>query len=643
MKSNFFSSLVGLLLAAATMVGCSGDSNDLEPQPQSSIPTSQKPVYFSPTLEQSDLLTALQKTFPNRTTLDAAQIAFFGKSAGPSDYADFYAKGGFVMLCGADDNTEKTLCASLSEMPSIPDYDNDLSDEDRENLMLFGFNNSCDEFWMPWPYEPKMPDLSKLQETVDMGSEETDPNDPDDPERTVEESDYSLPKYDADYLMKHFGELVAWADKGEILNTRSNIMMKSDAGEVLDMSHLGQRHHFVYPIGIDALVDKGTGSKADWLKKQSEIVGDIEITPLYASGANLPSDAGDYYVVLMDLIVKSGPMWGPQQFKHGGCNDRVIGLYLENLILKAAITGSDDKALPGVLFKPVDGYPEPGSNNGSSDFSESRTLGFNVGASVGFEDKKLMGNVSASFNASWSRSISRSIKDLQVKLDTPGDSVKYVLEVGNIVNKRSWDNVGKNITKYYPEICRSDMRFTCCWVWFLPSSTNSSAGVKDGSSTQFKLSLYMCPTYGTYNWWRGASWDKEKHFTPNKSVVATIGGNSKTIKDGIFLGDIDMPAPNRTRFGYISLENKSSMYTLANVRIRQTGSTEYQNIAGAVNQDKSIEMTVEEGTYDVEFSFLDPNTNTVIDRYGISSVTVKQGRSKEDSTTKIASTQGQRE
>lgn len=636
--------LMIMAAAALLLAACSG-KNDPDrgknPSGEVSYDVCMRPVYFSPSVGQSDLIDALRMVFPHQTPISSAQIAFVGPEVEGSEFLDFYNKGGFVMVCGVNDATESRLASLIPDMPYLPRYDNEPEKEGVDNLMIYGFNNNLDEFWMPWPYRPESMSIQG-EETTDTGSEKSVEGDPDDPKHTVESAAPALPSYDKDMFLGHLDALVDWANRSAVLLDVQDLLVKGGTeDDELNLNLLGQRHHFVYPIAINGYIDKATWSDPDWLCKESEIVGDLEITPLYASSASASSDAGDYYIVSLEVTVKSGDMWGPEQHSHGACNNRIVGFYLERLNLCARLTDQNGGTFADVRFMPS-GNPLPGSNVGSSTQTESSTKGFTLGVTGGYKWGQGAGanlNGSASFSASWTSSISRSLKDLQVVLKTPNNNVDYELVVNNILNEHSWDNVGPDIAAHYPEICRSDMTFKSAWVWFLPASTNSAKGVGDGSRSKFRMNLQMMPIYGVFSWWRGAAWDRELHFFPNVDGVRALNDES-VIAGGLFIGDIDLPVPNRTRFGYIELTNMSTQYTLTGVRIRKDGEKDFQDMPGAANQNQSIRLTVPAGKYEMEYSFIDPNTNRMTMKMGIPSVEVTQGRNREESTTKVYSTQG---
>lgn len=633
--------LLFALLLTAAFTACSEKEEITETQEKKSFAKSERPVYISPTLEDSYLLTAIKQAFPNQTSVDDAQIIFIGPETPNSEYYDRYLDGAFVMICGVDDDTEKKVVAEYSGLSSIPEYDNDQSTAGTDNLMLFGFNNRSDEFWMPWPFEPRMTE-SEMAPNDDPGSEQPVEGDPDYPEYEVEATPYTIPPYDSDYILDNMDELVAWADRGEFIIQDSEQATRADDAEDKDplkLDYAGQHHHFIYPITVSKKIDQMIFSAADFLTCSSVIEGDIDITPLYASSATPQSNAGDYYVVRLSFTVKNGEMWKPRITTHGLFSNRIIGYYLKRMGLKATLLDSCGTPLPEVRFLST-GTPDPQSNMGSSDHEESVTKSIEVGITVGKESGGWKGEVSGSYNYSWSSSVSRSLQDLQVELNTPGNAVSYALNVHNIINEHNWDNVSKDIATHYPEICRSDMKFCCSWVWYLPAQSNGGAGVGDGSNAQFRMKLNMCPVYGVFSWWRGSLNDHEHNFAPNINSDIEIDDELDLSEIGLLLDDIEIPAPNRTRFGFIELKNMSTMYTLTDVRICESGSMVYQNIKGAVNKNKSIVITVPDGTYDIEYTFVDPNTNTKVDSYRITSVEVEQGSSKDDSTTEVASTQG---
>ena len=101
----------------------------------------------------------------------------------------------------------------------------------------------------------------------------------------------------------------------------------------------------------------------------------------------------------------------------------------------------------------------------------------------------------------------------------------------------------------------------------------------------------------------------------------------------------NIPAPDRGKWGVISLKNASNSYTMRNVKIYATGEEDKEPAATSKDTYKpqeKAEAAVKAGTYTVTFELINPDDNTVVKKGTLKGVEVKMGRTKEAATTNIS-------
>jgi hypothetical protein len=168
------------------------------------------------------------------------------------------------------------------------------------------------------------------------------------------------------------------------------------------------------------------------------------------------------------------------------------------------------------------------------------------------------------------------------------------------------------------------------------------AGVEDESEKQFHLMAYVHPRYSSWYHWRWtATFDDNR-----RDWDVDFSGNYKN--DNIVINpdfgkrgwvgfSFKLPAPDREKWGLISLKNASNSYVMRNVKIYKTGSdTPTTTIANTFAPKESAEKAVREGSYTVTFEFINPDNNKVTAKGMLKNVKVNIGKDRSEATTSIS-------
>ena len=304
------------------------------------------------------------------------------------------------------------------------------------------------------------------------------------------------------------------------------------------------------------------------------------IYPVYLHSAETEnSAAGDYYIVEGTITAHNGDVWNPKQCQHGGTNNRVIGYFMKNLRYKVELVTNDCGNLKNLNFYKE---PLPKTTVQSTSYSEGFTASFNMGLSGKYASKGFEVGLDAGFNLSWSTTVSQTLDDVLTQRFTYSNKgVEYLYTVCNINSDRNWGNWDRK----YPLLSRSDFSAPAAWIWKVPNLSN---GVKEGSNVSFNLLLTISVTYGSYNWWRGASWDSSKEFEISPATVV-----------------FPIAAPSRESFGVVALQNAGSL-TVGNIIISNE-SDERVSIQGSINKSQVAKKKLKAGKYSLEYDLINPD------------------------------------
>lgn len=268
--------------------------------------------------------------------------------------------------------------------------------------------------------------------------------------------------------------------------------------------------------------------------------------------------------------------------------------------------------------------PTPGTTMGSTTYTTGFSAQFNGSLAGSYSQKNGPGaQLTLGFNCQWSESSSQTLADVRTELNTEAadKSITYIHTVQNIHNKRDWGKWDRD----YPLLSRNDMTCSNAWAWKIPCGTN---GVDDNGQASFCIRVTMSAQYGSFNWWRGASWDNKRSFDiPEQSFV------------------VEIKAPDRSPFGVFALRNASSL-TVAHIKIwRQEDVADGQapeskihaTIPSSYNCNEVARWKLLEGSYHIEFDMVDPgNGNKVVSRWKYDNVHISMGRDENSATTEVS-------
>ena len=565
-----------------------------------------------------ELQQAVYKLFPNVvSSLSEAEVVIVDAAAllvSLPEIYEFYDKGG-QLVCFYPD--------LKSMLPEELGY-TDLAGWDE---LLWGGNSRGDNFYM----------LNDPDEVVT-----TDEN--------GEEKKHTLVK-DLNYWILRLHPLVGWIDysKQGAAGTPSLTRADDDKKEapsldkiVVDMRNNSAKHFECnFPFTLFHYIDQATLSNPDSLKKAGSVSLRFEVMPLYAGEVN-DGDAGDYYAVRSTVIPHNDAVWGPYVGYHGWTANRIYGYWFNTMDYKFTLVDPDanSQIADGLRFHHL---PHPENSISARDQSSSFSMGVDASLSGGpaFTHKndtvwgKIAGEVG--FSCAWKDDVSFKQKNIDYSRNSSTSEVNYHWHSSNVQLKDDMDN----IVKYYPDDVHQEFNATNVWMWHVPAG---KAGVRDEAKKQFALAAYVKLNYSSWYHWRGAlyydenrkNWDVD--FT--KKVVVKMGDIKGDFNRQGWAGCVfNIPAPDRGKWGVISLKNASNSYAMRNVKIYATGEEDKEPAATSKDTYKpqeKAEAAVKAGTYTVTFELINPDDNTVVKKGTLKDVKVKMGRTKEAATTNIS-------
>lgn len=450
---------------------------------------------------------------------------------------------------------------------------------------------------------------------------------------------------DKDYWMVRLEPLVDWIDycKQEAADSPA-LTRAGESGELptfdkltVNMRNGAKRFECNFPFTLYHQIDKATWSDPDVLNKCGSVSLRFEVMPIYVGQVN-DDDAGDYYAVRSTVIPHNDAVWGPFVGKHGLTRNRVYGYWFNEMDYKFTLIDPDanGQTAKGLHFAELP-FPEnaTSSRNHKNGFRFGVSGSLSGGVDIGKETKgKLEARVG--FSAEWTDEVSYTLKNIDYKRNSSTNWVNYHWHSNNVILDDDMDDYGK----YYPDDVHQEFDAKNVWLWHVPAD---SAGVKDGSQKQFALAAYVKLNYSSWYHWYLAStfngnrrnWDVDF----SGKCVVTKGKIKDNFSEPGWAGCIfDLPVPNRSKWGLISLKNASN-YTMRSVKIYASGEESKEPAATITNTYKSQELAqtaVVEGTYTVTFELINPDNNKVLKKGTLKNVEVKMGKNKEDATTSIS-------
>ncbi len=579
-------------------------------------------AFLSQITSGTELGEAIIGVCANVSQLENAQIAFVTggdlESLPKGELLDFYNKGGLITVVNPDANTDDFLIEELKGGYS-PITDN-------IGALLFAFNNR-DQFFIILkngvecvPNQEVVPvDEEVLNGLIGKTDEdESKIND----EEIKSESEITAHEHDDYYYYMKLEDFIEWVnenydDRGLKLNAKFATRVANSYNPSVDISRNYFEISYTMPVSLHNKIDQATWSDPDRLDYDTNITYNAQIYPVYLHSLETEnSAAGDYYIVEGTITAHNGDIWHPKQCSHGGTNNRVVGYFMKDLRYKVELVGDDGKPLGKLNF-----YRDPIPTTTVQ--STSYSSGFSADFNMALSGKAAKGSspeigLDAGFNLSWSSSVEQTLDDVLTQRFTDmNKGVEYLYTVCNINSDRNWGDWNRK----YPLLSRSDFSAPSAWIWKVPNNTN---GVGENSTKSFSLKLTISATYGSYNWWRGASWDSTKEFS--------VGPETKTIP---------IAAPSRESFGVIALQNAGTL-TVGNMVVYNMDNQQV-NIQGSINKSQTAKKKLKAGTYYIEYDLIDPDAdNKLVSRWKISDVEVKMGNDEESSTTTVSTVNAQK-
>ena len=562
---------------------------------------------------------ALSQTFTNVVNnLDDAEVAIMDMDAVAANFDEldeFYEKGGLLIIIPKGDET--ILKAVGFE---------DLSGWDE--LLWACHNESNDDFYL-------MNEPDEVTAIDDNGNEY---------KRKIEK--------DLNYYLDRLVPLADWMDwyKDEIIRKATEEAASAprraekDESDAPDFDNLKLnlnkdfKHFSVnFPFSLDKeIYPASLFYSSDILRRHGSVTLSFDVMPLYMGSVNGNDKAGDYYAVRSTITPHNQLMWSPYIAKHGIDRNRIYGYWFNDMDYKIVLVDPETKqTAQGLQFVQL---PFPENSITSRDKSSSFTFGLEGSVSVSGDGKE----GSVGFSAEWSESVSYSVKNIDFDRSTAsGNMVEYHWYSNNVTVKDDWDNIDKN----YPIETHREFDAKNIWLWRIPYG---KAGVQDESKKQFTLVAYVHPTYSSWYYWM-ADWlgrmgkDKQNYdvdfWNSYTSVDPDFKPEADYSKHGWISCSFNIPAPDRGKWGLISLKNASKNYTMRNVRIYKKGEEDKDpavKVSNTYAPKESAEAAVKVGTYTVTFEFIDPDNNKVVSKGKLSNVEVEMGKNKQEATSSLS-------
>ena len=561
---------------------------------------------------------ALGQTFTNVVSnLDNAEIAIMDMDAVAANFDEldeFYENGGLLIIIPKGD--ENLLKAVGFE---------DLSGWDE--LLWACHNESNDDFYL-------MNEPDEITSIDENGKEY---------KRKIEK--------DLNYYLDRLIPLTDWMDwyKDEIIRKATekaaSARHRAEKGESempdfenLTLSLNKNFKHFTvnFPFSLDKEIFPSFGwYSSDILRCNGSITLAFDVMPLYMGSVNGNDKAGDYYAVRSTITPHNQTMWNPYVASHGLDKNRIYGYWFTDMDYKIMLIDPETKQIAQGLQFVQKPFPE----NSITSRDKSSSFTFGLEGSVSAADDEV---ASVGFKAEWTESVNYSVKNIDFDRSTAsGNMVEYHWYSNNVTVKDDWDNIEKN----FPVEVHREFDATNVWLWRIPYG---KAGVQDESNKQFTLATYVHPRYSSwYHWkldWFGKS-DKEKQdydvdfWNSCTSVDPDFKPEADYSKHGWICCSFNIPAPDRGKWGLISLKNASKNYTMRNVRIYKKGEEDKDpavKVSNTYEPKESAEAAVKVGIYTVTFEFIDPDTNKVISKGKLTDVEVEMGKNKQEATSSLS-------
>lgn len=615
-KNFFLSFLASAALAATALTGCAW--NEDNPYSIDFIPTIpatgqdifanmekvSAPAYISD-VTNAHLKDAMERRFTNHVSLDDAQIAVVTpQEIGTYDgkLLELYNRGGLVVILKPDMDEYKAFVEKHNMQYAMP------SAEDGE-MLLFAFNKDL-QYYTVFAKDQ----AEDVQVTTtghdDNGNEEAASEYVETPEVTIDVAWYVE---QTDLFVKWVNELLA-----EKARTRGSDGYSADA--VLSKT-VSSGQFNVWPLSTRGYKD------SEKISATAKVSYKISVTPLYVyNNPGAESQHGDYYAIKAELTAHNRDIYKFTRFDRSGilADDYILGFFMEYLTTTFEF-GQGKKVKSAVFYE----NPKPETSQGSVTYSSTQTMGFNMSLNGGVAGGTMQLAGSGAFNASWSEGVSMNVSDLTVRTNfEPTGKVDFDYTVNNI--KEGYPHKGESYYSenvngifragqkaYLPEIAINGVTMTATWIWH-------DASAADNSTTGSQMRMKVTPKFGSWDW-RYHGGDHRRAFKPGTKTVW-----------------LNLPVPNRNRFGVLALKNGHTGMQMSHIKIYnqsdKDAATPVAEIPSSYGKGEVARVKLNEGTYCVKFDLM--SGTFVLQSLQIENVTIKGALTESASTTEVATNDG---
>ena len=589
-----------------------------------------KPTFISGIENENPAFqSVIRQRFPNRVgSIREADIAFVSYAtamANLSDMADFYERGGLVVMMRPDE-----VKFGLMADGYLPDGDDeDFCGDEHLDELFYAYNKDEKHYTMyeepPFDgvYEeaPEMSD-EELKAIEEAGNQLADEEEADERQEWLYDND---PDQNENYFQTRFTPFIDFIEEID-QQTRS---MSTRGGDDMKLS-VEDGYFFTkdIPVSLNNCIQKNF----TW-NRSSSITVKYWVSSTYLLSSNGTNKAGDYYLVKSEVIPHLSPLWYVGVGKWGASRCRIYAYWFENMSVTYSLCYADNKPV-GSDHLQYYKHPIPDNENTGMTYSSGFTWGLNgsMGGEFGHEGMKAQPNIG--FGLEWNSSTSYELKSIQYERNTQSVSPSYYYKSANVrLYDDDYEDAAKT-NKNFPEITHTEFTARTAWMWRVPR--DKAIRVDDDSTASFKLRVEVHPVFASWYHWRWTA-----HFDSNKRTYEGYTGNNNS---HTFSHTQALPAPDRTAWGILSLKNAASS-TVANIKLyKQQDYTKdgskaavAATIPSSYNMNEVATAKLAQGTYALTFQTIDPDQNNkVLGNWKYENISVHQGKNVNEATTEIS-------
>lgn len=421
-----------------------------------------------------------------------------------------------------------------------------------------------------------------------------------------------------------FTEFARWLDSISIdkLNmTRSSSFENYSSGISIDVEAQQIYVDFEVVIPRTKIHKVSEGSDPDYLdERRTHIICDYKMNPVhvFSTQEEKASDyAGDYYILIGNTVARNNQCFDIYRKKHGLIQTKARGWFMTNLRTTFTLLDQNGAAITPNFYMD---QPTPGTTQGSTTYSSSRTFGFNANVGAMRIGGQNGGLATVGFSASWTKSQSVTLPDVSTQLNTANSVVRYDYTINNIDFNKDNDVQATGL----PLVSYNDLSVNSLWAWWVPTKQYSAAG--DYSDSNFKVKIDVWANY------------RVQHYQSAKAFPGEIDHEYSNSTSR------DLAMPERRPFGVLQIKNVRKDEAVGHVKVWQqdasgnkVGDPVLESSDGAC-QKEFIQDKVFAGTYIVEYETFNNNTRTGI--WQVKDVVIKLGATEGLSRTLVTTIEG---